>query len=87
MSEGRIWTPYEIKLLLHLHTTPEPWPLAHTDHYRSTMSRFESIGLIDRTDFPAVTWKGKALVDMWCSQPHPVAIWVDPRGLPDPPKP
>lgn len=75
------WSPHDIEVLLFLHYSPSntPWRNGDTPAWRDSKATLHRLGLIDRTDFPCVTDKGRALIDMWCAQPVPVAVYVDPR--------
>lgn len=78
---SNLWSPHDIEVLLFLHCRPSntPWPNGDTPAWRGSKEKLHRYDLIDRTDFPSVTDKGRALIDMWCSQPVPVAMFVDPR--------
>lgn len=75
-----MWTPHDIKVMIHHYASTGPWPLGDTSAYRDSVRRLHECGLIDRGEaFSHATEKGKALIDMWCAQPVPVAEYVDPR--------
>lgn len=76
------WTPYQIEIVLHHHCSHAPFPRRDAPIYNGTVSDLIQAGvLIDNHDSSVVTTTelGKALVDMWCQQPLPVASYVDPR--------
>lgn len=74
-----IWSPHDINLILHLYTTSEPWPYGESMAYLATMKRFVEYGLVDRADFPKVTPRGEAFIDLLCSTPVPIRLFGDPR--------
>lgn len=82
----KIWSPYEIEVILHHRYSPEPFRHHDTSHYANTISRFKAMGIVGNDPLvypPQLTDLGLALVDMWCSQPIPQAKtctrYVDPR--------
>jgi hypothetical protein len=75
-----IWSPYDISIILHHHTSHAPFPREASPAYQSTVNMLVSYGVLHRDGERWTTTKlGQALVEMWCSQPIPVAKYVDPR--------
>jgi hypothetical protein len=76
-----MWTPYQIRIILHHHTTRSEFPENHTKLFAETIARFVDEGLLQRDDEGLVvtTAKASALIDLWRSTPVPVMKWVDPR--------
>lgn len=73
-------TPYEIVMLLHCHTTPNPdesWPYKHTKLRDDTIDWFKNQELIHAHSLQT-TAKGDALVRGLCQVPMPVQVWVIP---------
>lgn len=78
----KMWTPYQIEIVLHHHCSLASFPRQNAPAYSGTVSDLIQAGvLIDNHDSSAVTTTelGKALVDMWCAQPLPVMSFTDPR--------
>ena len=74
-------TPLEIRLLLHIHTTPAPIETP-TKIYVETLDHFQAIGLItmDEVVEPGqhpyrLTERGQVYIDALMSLPLPVAYW------------
>lgn len=79
----RHWTPYHIEIILHHHCSGARFPRADAPAYGDTLQDLAQLGLIDWVEgIPRTTPLGNALVEMWCSQPIPVAVYVDPRISP-----
>jgi hypothetical protein len=81
----RYWSPLHINLMLHYYAICEPWnrPSPAASRYTDTLVRG---GLIVADEGSASGYKatplGVALVEMWCAQPIPIAVYVDPRLSP-----
>jgi len=84
----RHWTPLHIKLMLHYFCVCEPWERQSkaATEYTASLVRQGLIVPDDGASGYKATPLGAALVDMWCSQPIPVAIYVDPRLSPKEPQ-
>lgn len=76
-----MWSPYEIDIVLHHHTSHAEYPRRDAPAYPETISRLIECGVLgrDHAGFLSTTGVGQALVSMWCNQPLPVALYVDPR--------
>lgn len=76
------WTPLHLELMLHHHAIAEPFP---QDTFTIVQYRQDLIdaGLLTINEESgggfSSTQRGKGFVDLLCSTPPPVAIWVDPR--------
>lgn len=76
MSDFRL-SPFEMKMLMHHACTSEPFETRATSELvADSLKHLHSSGLIDRTDFPAATDKGRAWLDRALSTPLPVQEWV-----------
>lgn len=77
-----MWSPFQIKMILHFHCCHDEFPQANVPIYQSVLSDLIHDGvLIDNDNNTGFTTTdlGKALVEMWCSTPLPVQRFVDPR--------
>lgn len=73
-------SPFEINIILHIYASAEPVGERYAGCLTAeTLKRFVSLDLIDRGDFPKITSKGVAYVEMLMSTPFPVEKFVDPR--------
>lgn len=76
----KIWTPYEISVVMHHTVGRGRFHLEGTEHYRATIGKMEALGLLEYEDgIPVGTDKATALLEMWCQTPMPVNKWSDPR--------
>jgi len=76
----RHWTPYQIEIVLHHHCSGGRFPRESAPAYQETVASLVDAGILQvDEDIFRTTPLGIALVEMWCSQPIPVAIYVDPR--------
>jgi hypothetical protein len=76
-----MWSPYEIRIILHHYTTASEFPESHTQLFTETIQRFIGMGLLLRNDdgFLETTDMAAALVGFWSNTPLPVQKWCDPR--------
>lgn len=76
-----MWTPYEIDIVLHHHTTHAEYQHRDAPMYSKTIDRLVGLDVLHRDENGLLTTssRGKALVEMWCEQPLPVEKFVDPR--------
>lgn len=81
-NENKIWSPYQIKLILHAYVVRSPWPMKYAPIYQNTVDELEHIGLIVNSADGIITTtpRGDALVSMWTMTPLPELIWIDPRS-------
>lgn len=83
---SRKWrlTPAYIEVLLHCHCHCDDLPRRDAPVTVNALRDFADSGLIEssiqRDSGWQTTAKGKALVEMLCSTPLPVAAFVDPRA-------
>lgn len=85
-------SPFEIKILLHIYTTPAEFPLSERSVplHRETTSRFMDDGLItasgvccqDEHPFK-LTERGRVYLDAMMSLPLPEQRWVMPNPPPN----
>ena len=74
------WTPYQIKVILHHHSSAAVFEYASAPLYRPTIDQLVSDGILFEDDGSlGTTQLGNALVKMWCETPLPVRVFVDPR--------
>jgi len=74
------WTIHDLEVLFHYRCCPTvAWPYGETPAHGTTVSKLVEAGLMDRADFPAVTERGLAFIDMLLATPVPVQKFVDPR--------
>lgn len=67
-----MWSPHDIKVLLHHHCVVGEWPQGDTPAYRESIATLHGLGLIDRQDNLArATEKGEALIRLWCRYERP----------------
>lgn len=77
-----IWSPYEIKVILHHYSSMATFENCDAPIYEPTVDKLLSMGvLIEAEDAFGVTELGAALVKMWCDTPLPVRKFVDPRNI------
>ena len=76
-----MWSPYQITVLLHHHTSAAEFPRSNAPVYGEVISGFIEMGLLHRNPegFLTTTERAHALIDMWRSTPLPEMRWVDPR--------
>lgn len=76
---NRLWSPYEIKLLLHFYASQARFePISQ--HYHDCIASFQLSGLIEHVDgIPRTTALGNHFVQMLLETPKPVMMFVDPR--------
>jgi len=78
-------TPLHLMLLLHYHTTPEPWPQATAPAVRVYTEHLLRLELIQRDpkeirhESYDITQRGIAFVESLCTAPLPVERWVIPN--------
>lgn len=80
------WTPYQIEIVLRHHCSQAPFPRQGAPAYSDTVTDLIEAGVLTSNYGSSVvttTELGKALVEMWCQQPLPVASYVDPRFQPE----
>ena len=74
-------TPYELRFLLHLRTTPDPWPYDDTELYRQVVNGFKAEGVIESN---VTGWKltklGEAWVKVLLNVPKPKLCFIDYAG-------
>jgi len=71
-------TPYEIRLLIHYHTTPAPYEGASAPIYQPTVDSFVENNLIEKVDGSyQTTDRGAAHIEQLCATPWPVQRWVN----------
>lgn len=76
----RFWTPYQIEIVLHHHCSGARFPRESAPAYQETVASLVDAGILQvDEDIFRTTPLGNALVAMWCSQPLPIAVYVDPR--------
>ena len=77
-------TPYELKFLIHLRTTPEKWPNDDTDLYKNVVNCFEVEGVIETDGEKGSGWKltdlGEAWLEVILHVPKPKRCFVDYKG-------
>ena len=74
-------TPYEIKLLIHFHTTPAMPDSIAAPIYQPTVDSFIENGLIEEADgLYQTTERGAAHVEQLCTTPWPGQRWVNQAG-------
>ena len=74
-------TPYEIRLLIHFHTTPAPYKHTDAPIYQPTIDSFVANGLIKKDDDSyQTTERGAAHIEQLCATPWPVQRWVNQVG-------
>lgn len=75
-----MWTPYQIEIILHHHTSTGRFPRSDAPIYSGEISHLCDLGVLFYEDGIArTTTMGKALVEMWTSTPLPKQAWIDPR--------
>lgn len=76
-----MWSPYQITVLLHHHTSGAEFPRHDAPAYGEVISGFIGMGLLHRNPegFLTTTERAHALIDMWRSTPLPEMRWIDPR--------
>ena len=55
------------------------FPNIDRDPQQDILDWFVNDGIVDRRDFPNVTTKGRAWLEMILHTPQPVQAWLDPR--------
>lgn len=82
----RMWTPFQMRIVLHHYGSSAECPHSNAPIYPETIDRLKGLGVLEDRESGAdgetpyqVTAKGMALVEMWCAQPLPVPRFVDPR--------
>ena len=74
-------TPYEIRLLIHFHTTPSPYEGSDAPIYQPTIDSFIANGLIEECDGSyQTTDRGAAHIEQLCATPWPIQKWVNQAG-------
>ena len=76
-------TPYELKFLMHLHTTPEKWPNSDTQLYQNVVNCFAAEGVIEVGDNKngwSLTKLGEAWLEVILHVPKPKPCFVDYSG-------
>ena len=75
-------TPFEINLLLHIYTTPNPPNNLDLPLTKDTLLSFMENGLIinEGDNLYTVTKRGSAHVNQLCQLPYPVLVWADKNG-------
>ena len=77
---GRVWTPYEMEIILHHHVSIAPFPRAAAPAYPEALVRLHGAGILDRADRMAYTTPvGAALVELWLATPAPRLAPIDIR--------
>lgn len=76
-----MWSPYQITVLLHHHTSAAEFPRRDAPAYNEVITGFMEMGLLHRNSegFLTTTERAHALIDMWRSTPLPEMRWIDPR--------
>lgn len=76
-----MWTPYQMKIVLHHHTCHDEFPGKFAPAYGQTVEILTALFILRKEEDGRLTTteKGKALVDMWLATPMPERKWVDPR--------
>jgi hypothetical protein len=76
-----VWSPFDIKLMLHHHCCLEKFEYHDSPIYPERLQSLIDNDLLERDELGVLcsTPRGKALVEMWCAQPLPVATYIDPR--------
>ena len=73
-------TPFEIKIVLHHHSSYDEFSRADAPAYPNAVMELIKAGVLTQTTERVTTTPlGAALVQMWCDTPLPVKKWVDPR--------
>jgi hypothetical protein len=89
--ELKMWTPYQINIVLHYHCRVGPFDGWRAPIFPETADALVANGLLEPVDDGIkprelfcfkTTPRGKALVDMWCATPIPEQMWFDPRFSP-----
>lgn len=82
----KMWTPYQINIILHYHCCAGQWPLHTAPIFNETVCGMVAEGLLQPSGMNGAklhiyetTERGKALVEMWCATPIPEMRYVDPR--------
>lgn len=79
-----IETPYRIKLLLHYHCTPEPYPQRDAPIFQSEMDSLVKEGALEHIEESwsgyRTTPLGAAWVRALCNVPPPQMVFVDQLG-------
>jgi hypothetical protein len=81
----RNFTPNDIDVLLHYHSSPRPHPRVHAPAVQDTINMYLNDGILEEAGDPgeecyATTEKGKAFVKIVCSAEYPELKWVDSNG-------
>lgn len=75
-----MWTPYQIEIILHHHSSLDRFARAEYPIYGHTLNHLHDIGVLCYEDGVSRTSpRGKALVELWKSTPLPEQAWIDPR--------
>lgn len=77
-------TPYELSFLLHIHTSPAPFPLAGTELYGLVTDNFCQEGIIEKNNDVESGWSltplGEAFIQVILHVPKPKPCFVDYAG-------
>ena len=83
-ERGNGMTPYELKFLIHLHTTPAKWSNDDTELYRNVVNCFEAEGVIEVNGDKEAGWQltklGEAWLEVILHVPKPKPCFVDYAG-------
>lgn len=74
-----MWTIHDIEVVFHHYYSTSPWARGRTEAYSASVEKLFEAGLMDRADFPHVTPKGVAFINMLRRTPCPVEGYYDPR--------
>jgi hypothetical protein len=75
-----MWTPFDLKLILHFHSCLDKPDSANAPIYRERVDNLMNAGLVEyREGIPRTTELGDAFVGLLLSTPIPVVKYVDPR--------
>ncbi|NTE87254.1 hypothetical protein [Agrobacterium rubi] len=75
-----MWTPYQIEIILHHHTSVGRFPRFDAPIYGETINALHDLEVLCyENGVSRTTPRGKALVEMWTSTPLPKQAWIDPR--------
>lgn len=85
---GRYWTPYQVEIMLHHHTSRAPFPRWTAPGYPVEIENLVDLGVLrlvkHGADFGgnqyATTKLGAALIELWLQTPLPREIIIDPRS-------
>lgn len=77
-----MWSPFDIKLILHCYSSHDQFPQSHAPIFLERLGAIMDQGLVEYIDgIPRTTKLGEAFVELLLSTPVPVVHYADPRFL------